>query len=385
MGVLAEGFAMLRCVVADFRAVGHQVTVLLDSRLYRLSPPLEANYTSQVLYADEPKKLLNNLVKNNDAVYVIAPETGQTLQSYVQVVEIIGKLSLNSPSDAIAKVADKADLYEVLQKNGYATPKTLVLNVADSPQQIEQAIASQLAYPVIFKPVDGAGCSGINLVACTQDIGVARTKIRAETKNPRFIAQERVEGEPVSVSLLSNGTKAEAMTLNRQQITLVAGAESSYVGGCVPFKHPKKEEAMALAERVVGSFGLRGYVGVDLVLGQEKIFILDINARLTTSYVGLRQVVGFNIAQALIKAVTTRELPQKPRPLGVACFSKTQISQPNLAAYRRAAKIPGIIAPPFPLPDCTDGVAMTMGYGETMLEAQARLEEAKKMLSRIIV
>jgi predicted ATP-grasp superfamily ATP-dependent carboligase len=150
--VLAEGFAMLRCVVADFRAAGHQVTVLRDSRVYRLNPPLEANYSSQVLYADEPRKLLANLANNNDAILVIAPETGQNLQSYVQLVEKTAKVSLNSSSEAIAKVADKAVLYEHLQKNGYPTPKTLILNIADSPQQVEQAIASQLAYPIVFKP-----------------------------------------------------------------------------------------------------------------------------------------------------------------------------------------------------------------------------------------
>ncbi len=326
---------MLRCVVADFRAAEHQVTVLLDSRLYRLSPPLEANYTSQVLYADEPKELLLNLAKNNDAIYVIAPETGHTLQSYVELAEQTKKTSLNSPSDAIAKVADKAAFYLNLQKNGYPTPKTLLLNVADSPQQVEQAIASQLAYPIIFKPMDGAGCSGISLIDCAQDIAVALVKIRVETKNPQFIVQERAAGESVSVSLLSNGTKAVAITLNRQQITLAAEAESSYVGGCVPFEHPKKAEAMALAERVVESFGLRGYVGVDLVLGQEKIFVLDVNARLTSSYVGLRQVVSFNVAHALIEAVTMGKLPDKLRTLGVACFSKTQIPQPNSAVYRR--------------------------------------------------
>ena len=40
---------------------------------------------------------------------------------------------------------------------------------------------------------------------------------------------------------------------------------------------------------MVESFsGLRGYVGVDVVLGQDKLYVVDVNPRLTTSYVGLR-------------------------------------------------------------------------------------------------
>jgi len=31
--ILAEGYAMLRCVTADFSAAGHEVTVLLDERI----------------------------------------------------------------------------------------------------------------------------------------------------------------------------------------------------------------------------------------------------------------------------------------------------------------------------------------------------------------
>jgi predicted ATP-grasp superfamily ATP-dependent carboligase len=381
---LSEGFAMLRCAVADFRAAGHQVTILLDSRLFKFNFLLEANYTSQVLYADEPKKLLMNLAKNIDAVYVIAPETGQTLQLYVQLGEETGKISLNSPSHTIAKAADKDTLYCDLQKSGYSTPKTLPLNVANSTTHIAQVLKAHLTYPVIFKPVDGAGCSGISLIENAADITCGVAKIKANSTNPRFIAQEKIEGESASVSLLSNGKKATALTLNRQQITLSKGADSCYAGGGIPFEHPKKKEALALAERVVEFLGLRGYVGVDLILGSEMLFVLDVNVRLTTSYVGLRQVVDFNVAQALIDTVVTGQLPKKPSILGVACFSKTCIAQPTSGTYRRVAKLAGVVAPPFPLSDCTQGVALIMGYGDSLQDAHARLEEAKNALHNII-
>ena len=87
---------------------------------------------------------------------------------------------------------------------------------------------------------------------------------------------------------------------------------SSYEGGVVPFDHPLKQEAFAVAEKVVESIsGLRGYVGVDLVLTQDKPFVVDVNPRLTTSYVGLRKVAGFNVAEALVNAVLNGKLPDK--------------------------------------------------------------------------
>ena len=54
-GVLAEGYGMLRGVVADFKAAGHEVTVLLDERISKLNPPIDADCTVPIFYANEPK------------------------------------------------------------------------------------------------------------------------------------------------------------------------------------------------------------------------------------------------------------------------------------------------------------------------------------------
>ena len=121
--VLSEGFGMLRCIVEDFKAAGHEVTVLLDARLSKLNPPIDADCIVPIFYPEEPEKFLNNIAKINDAIYIIAPETGQTLQSLVELAEKTGKTSLNCESQAIGKVADKAVLYEKLQKLGVSHRK----------------------------------------------------------------------------------------------------------------------------------------------------------------------------------------------------------------------------------------------------------------------
>ena len=49
---------------------------------------------------------------------------------------------------------------------------------------------------------------------------------------------------------------------------------------------------------------LRGYVGVDMVLGLlpdgSQDSVIEINPRLTTSYIGLRALAKFNLAEVLI-------------------------------------------------------------------------------------
>lgn len=385
-GVLAEGFGMLRCAASDFSSAGHHVTVLLDARLSKLNPPLKTDYTVPVFYAGESQRFLSNLARVNDAICIVAPETGQTLPVLVKAAEETGKLSLNSNWEATAKAADKTILYAHLQKNGFPTPKTLTLNTDSSSAVIGQAIKRELSYPVVFKPADGTGCSGISIITHEKQIEAALAKIKAESANPHFIAQKYLNGVPVSVSLLSNGRKAVAISLNNQQIRLTqTKAESSYDGGCIPFDHPLKQKALALAQKTVESFtGLRGYVGVDLILGQDELFVLDVNARLTTSYVGLRKTVGFNLAQAVVDAVVSGNLPTEIQSHSTVCFSKVQTPKPAAEAYKKTAALDAVVSPPFPLTPNGDACALLIGQGDCLEEAQRCLEEAKKQLCDII-
>jgi predicted ATP-grasp superfamily ATP-dependent carboligase len=245
-----------------------------------------------------------------------------------------------------------------------------------------QLVLHELSYPLIFKPVDGVGASGLSIVKEYNQVGKALLKIGRESTSKRFIAQEFIEGERVSVSLLSTGKKALAASLNKQNM-VIAGPDglSSYEGGIVPFEHPRKHDAFAVAEKVVELFpGLRGYVGVDIILTENAVFVIDVNPRLTTSFVGLHKVVNFNVAEALINSVLSDKLPIKPEIHGVACFSKQEMSLPSNEGYRRALRVSGMVSPPFPLLGNTKACALVMGYGKTCKSACLGLEEAKKQL-----
>jgi predicted ATP-grasp superfamily ATP-dependent carboligase len=384
--VLCEGFGMLRSIVSDFKLAGHEVTVFLDSRISKLNPQINADATVPIFFSKEPENFLKIISAINDAIYVIAPETGRTLQSLVELVEKTGKNNLNCESQAIGYVSDKAVLFKKLLKAGFPTPKTLVLNHSDSFSQVNQAIKQELSFPVIFKPIDGVGCSGLSKVNKEAQMPKAIAKIIAESKSKMFIVQEFISGEPASVCLLSNGKKALAISLNKQNVTLAhPNVDSSYNGGCVPYYHPLKQEAFALTEKVVESIpGLRGYVGVDLIFTSQKIFVVDVNPRLTTSYVGLRKVASYNVAEALVDSVLKNKLPTKPENHCFVCYSKIETSKPTINAFKKAAKLDTVITPPFPLEGDSKSSALVIGEGNRLDDAKLRLEEAKKHLLNII-
>ena len=385
-GILSEGFGMLRTIVSDFKAAGHEVTVLFDGRLSKLNPPLLADCTIPIFYPQETQKLLTDVARVNDAIYVIAPETGQTLQSWIQFVEQMGKISLNCESSAIQKVGDKAVLSETLEENGLPTPQTLVVNVNDDLERIKHNIRSSSDYPVIIKPIDGVSCSGLSIVKQDDEVEAAVAKVKRGSQKKHFVVQQFVNGKTASVTLLCAGGKASAISLNRQDIKYAKPEEpSNYEGGMVPFDHALKQEAFKVTEKTVKSIpGLRGYVGVDLILAKNKPFILEINPRLTTSYVGLSKISDFNIAQSLIEAVLNEQLPDKYATIGSVCFSKVETPKPNTSIFQKVAKMSEVVSPPFPLDDNTKACSLVAGQGNSLDEACIQFEEAEKLLRDII-
>jgi predicted ATP-grasp superfamily ATP-dependent carboligase len=112
--------------------------------------------------------------------------------------------------------------------------------------------------------------------------------------------------------------------------------------------------------------------------------VVDVNPRLTTSYVGLCKIANFNVAQALVNAVLKSELPAKPESHGFACFSKEETPKPTISAFQKAAQISEVISPPFPLNDNTKACSLIAGHGDSLENARLRFEEAKKRLFNII-
>jgi len=384
--VLSEGFGMLRALISDFKAAGHNVTTTLDSRVARLNPLLDADCVLPVFSSREAEVSIRKLAEQADSAYVIAPETDGILQSLVELVEQSGAASLNCSAGAIGKVSDKVGFYEFVRKRGLPLPATMRFSVTDDLKEIEQAVRGSLGFPVIFKPSDGVSCGGVSAVSNEEQVAGAVNKVKHESASKHFLVQELTKGDAASVSLLSTGNEALPISLNRQDVTIeTPEACSSYSGGAVPLDHPLQAEAFRVSEKIVKSVtGLRGYVGVDFVLTKEEAVAIEVNPRLTTSYIGLRRVINFNLAQAIVDAVLKRELPAHIQNRGCAYFSKVETAKPTIGALQAIYRMQGVVSPPFPVAENGVASALIASYGATLHEATTRFREAKKRVLNTI-
>jgi predicted ATP-grasp superfamily ATP-dependent carboligase len=384
--VLSEGFGMLRTLISDFKAAGHNVTTTLDSRIARLNPPIPADWVVPVSSSREPQAKLRELSEQADAAYVVAPETDGVLQSLVEMMEQMGTISLNCSAAAIEKVSNKADFYEVMGRLGVSLPETGLSSVTDELKKIKKTVRDRWGFPVVFKPSDGVSCGGLSVVKTEEQMAGAVAKIKETSSDKHFLIQELIEGTAASVNVFSTGSRVVPVSLNRQDVTLeTPEACSSYIGGSVPFDHPLRAEAFEVAEKLVKSApGLRGYVGVDFVLTDEAAVAIEVNPRLTTSYVGVRRVVNFNPAQAIVDAVLEHELPTQIERCGCTCFSKVETANPTIGALQKTYGMDEVVSPPFPVSEAGAASALIASYGVTLREASEGVREAKKRVLNTI-
>jgi predicted ATP-grasp superfamily ATP-dependent carboligase len=319
--LVMEAMAMLWALLADFRKWGNvQTTIMLDPRFENKIPGLDR----KTLPADEViliepgqhEAIFSTQIRRSDAVLVLAPETDGILARLTGIVEAAGNLLLGSNSTAVATTADKTACYQCFQKAGLPTPHTRLTNFASAPQ-----VAEELGFPLVTKPLDGVGCAGVCLVMGPSELAGALNLVRKATSHNQILLQTFVSGIHASVSLLITQDRALPLSLNGQEVR--SGRPFTYCGGVIPLDHPMAGRAFELSRNAVQQVpGLRGYVGVDLVLTQDEAWLIEVNPRITTSYVGLRQVLSINLAKAIWDACCWGVLPEKTSIFGQVAFIK---------------------------------------------------------------
>ena len=319
--ILSEGYSMLKTATDDFQPAGYDVVSMLDNRLSSFKDHLNA----AEVYDSKPNDIdssLKRLFSSSDLSLIIAPETGGVLSNIVSLAESYSRV-INSSPNSIDSVSDKTKLSEMLSRNQIPTPQTRCLSIEEGFEAAKK-VCEELSSEVIVKPAVGSGCDSVCKVNNINELFHFFKKMCGVDSKDRFIVQEYVEGVPVSVSLISNGKYAAPISLNRQYISLGSPLDSScYLGGLTPYSHPQKDAVFSLARKVVELFsGLKGYIGVDIIISPSGPIVIEVNPRLTVSYVGLQRVSRMNLAQVMALSVKGGDIPSSYEFKGVSVFRK---------------------------------------------------------------
>jgi predicted ATP-grasp superfamily ATP-dependent carboligase len=268
----AEGDAMLRAVLADFQAV----------------PGVEA-FTIRDCGDEEAE--FRAAARGADWSLVIAPEFNQIFETRCRWVLEEGGRLLGPSLEAVRLCADKLALCSHLYVRRIQTTLSSVMTV---PKPTHPNLE------FIIKPRFGAGSQQTRLIH-TDATGQWYDQWPDGELNLELIVQQYVRGRPASVSFLVGD--GAALPLPPAEQRLSDDGRFRYLGGRIPLPPGLAERARTIASSAVAVVpGLFGYVGVDVILGDDgNDWAIEINPRLTTSYVGLRALAETNLATAMLQ------------------------------------------------------------------------------------
>ena len=296
-----EGRAMLCAVVEDLsRIAGVRVETTWDARLGR--PPFQRARALMVESPDDEVLHFERLAAACDATLVIAPEFDGILFDRCRRAENAGARLLGPASRAVALCADKRRLADHLREAGVATIPTESL-VWDGVRLTASAGGAP-DFPSVIKPRDGAGSQHVHLVNSEEQLQEICRKYLAGERPQQFIRQPYLAGRAVSVAVLIAPSHKEIEVFVPAEQRLSGDGRFHYLGGKVPLdlidRGVIQSTALAACRCVPG---LRGYVGVDLVVPADsphRPVVVEINPRLTTSYLGYRQLAENNLAEWML-------------------------------------------------------------------------------------
>jgi predicted ATP-grasp superfamily ATP-dependent carboligase len=251
-----EGAAMLAVLKKSFEHCGYQA-----------ESPGTRDFAAEI----------ERIAPSCDMGLVIAPD--HLLARYTQILEEHTN-NIGCGFMTAALCANKVQTEKILRQHGVAVP-------AEAREGTK-----------VIKPVKGCGALGVRISAGEPGAGE--------------FAQQYIEGEHYSVSIVANRVIGDAclyfsgkpplvLAVNRQYIETGTDGTFHYRGGETPV-HPLREAEIAgVAKKVSEVLGCQGYCGIDVVVA-DKVYVVDVNPRITTSLVGIAACMEEEIADILVAA-----------------------------------------------------------------------------------
>ena len=234
---------------------------------------------------------------------------------YIDEVDYIIPISGISPTDFrkkdqkkilgnvdVKNIENKHEFYKKI-KDEFLTPLTFSISDIDEVFEISENHPDK---QFILKLVQGSG--GYDIKLLNKDMNI-------EFNGKEFMLQEYVAGINLSSSVLA--TKNEAKTITNSRLLTMNDFEKNnsfiYVGNILPLTEksimtPIKDmskithEMNNTSEKLAQKFNLIGSNGVDYILNEKGLYIIEINARLQGTFECMEKAYEINMLDAHIKA-----------------------------------------------------------------------------------
>jgi predicted ATP-grasp superfamily ATP-dependent carboligase len=342
-----EGLGMLRCLLEDLALCGHRVTTVIDSQAVAANELEFLRSIAQVILLD-PSPLAEqeyqaqwlNAARDSDRVLVIAPEIGGELERITQMMQREGVPLWGAMGTFLEHGADKLAMAASLPPVADHPKTWAVSDWVALLHENQQLLESAADNGWVYKDRWGAGCSEMkwfpSAYALRDWLASTRASFSSGTVGghagvdrwgdrwgDRWIVQPWRAGMPASLSLIADGESPPRLVGCMGQ-RIERDEAVRYAGGFGPLQEDSFESLQSWAREVIAPYeGVRGWMGLDIIMGSSREdhdfrnrsrasghfadgfrasapwSLIEINPRLTTSYVGWREIYGPSLAEGV--------------------------------------------------------------------------------------
>lgn len=275
-GLMHEGDAMLQALCHDLTAFGHALCVMRDARLPELAAP--SGYIDVITVSSQAdyQQTWQQSLQQYQHFVVIAPETGGILQQLVTMLEQHDKTHYGANSEAISQCSNKLACFKLLQQQHIATPDTF-----SAQDWLQKATDNDQNW--VVKPLDGAGCEQTYRLN-NREMKRYLSRL-SQDQQSQMIIQPYISGNALSLSLFIEDEAPKLLSVNRQHIVESSHQLTLTHSEPCPEIQLDQHSVMTLARQIHATMpGLWGFVGIDMVQSADRLWLIEINPRLTSSY-----------------------------------------------------------------------------------------------------
>jgi len=280
--LLNEAKLMTSRLYSDFEQSEHiSFKFFLDERL--------KNYTTShsiLINKDNANEMYNSdVLKKFDYVLPILPETNRILYNYVKFLERENIKKLISDKQTVLSLSNKLSFYKLFAKHKFNVIPTYDIKELSKINKLKN---------LVVKDKFGAGCSYIRIFDNPKEADFT-------VYNKNYIVQPYILGEPYSISVFFTHNDFHLLTINKQTVKKTRQKFINLKTILVNDRTVSDSKIYLLLNKIKSILPkLYGYIGIDVIVTNEKMYIVEINPRLTTSYIGLNKTLDISLANLII-------------------------------------------------------------------------------------
>jgi carbamoyl-phosphate synthase large subunit len=229
--------------------------------------------------------------------------TAATDKPILMMCRIAEQLNMPFPSyESCETVLDKAKFKKFLFENKLPHAKGISVVGDILPETLD------LQFPLITKPVTNSGSRGVIKVENQNELSTAVHETLQHSKDSRFLIEEYIEGDEISVEVLVQKGIAHIIQITDKLVT--PPPYNVEIGHIQPSKYSHlKENIRVLLQTVVDKSGLDNCaLHPELKIKDDKITIIEIGPRLGGDFITSHLVplsTGLNMEEQNIRLATS--------------------------------------------------------------------------------